>query len=150
MSIIAWDGTCIAADRRSSNNDFGFVGGKLIEVVRGHVRFIVGWTGICENGLALLRWFEQGERETDWPKCQTKEDWCRLIILNMNHNQIVTYEQHPIAQPLHPENKFMAWGAGRDFALGAMAAGKTAIEAVEIASQFCNSCGNGVDVFRVD
>lgn len=39
-------------------------------------------------------------------------------------------------------------GSGRDFAIAAMHCGKTAREAVEIASLYENGCGNGVDVLE--
>lgn len=38
-----------------------------------------------------------------------------------------------------------AWGSGADFALAAMACGKNAMEAVEIAAQFDTCTGGGVD-----
>jgi hypothetical protein len=45
----------------------------------------------------------------------------------------------------HP---FIAIGNGGDFALGALAAGESAREAVRIASRLSASCGFGVDVVR--
>jgi ATP-dependent protease HslVU (ClpYQ) peptidase subunit len=45
------------------------------------------------------------------------------------------------------EDPFMAWGSGRDFALGAMAMGATAREAVAVACRFNVYCGNGIDAF---
>jgi ATP-dependent protease HslVU (ClpYQ) peptidase subunit len=53
------------------------------------------------------------------------------------------FEQLPFKQII--EEKFAAWGSGRDFALGALAKGADAIEAVRIASRFCTSCGMGID-----
>ena len=38
-----------------------------------------------------------------------------------------------------------AIGNGAEFALGAMVAGKTSEEAVEIACQLCPDCGMGMD-----
>ncbi len=44
---------------------------------------------------------------------------------------------------------FAAIGSGSGIALGAMAAGKTAAEAVEIAARFDSGTGNGVDVLEL-
>jgi hypothetical protein len=46
----------------------------------------------------------------------------------------------------HP---FIAIGNGGDFAIGAMAAGKSARQAVRIANRLSSSCGFGVDVVRL-
>lgn len=43
----------------------------------------------------------------------------------------------------------MAWGSGRDYAMGAMARGANAKEAAEIAMRFDNGCGMGIDVVSV-
>ena len=43
------------------------------------------------------------------------------------------------------EDKFIAFGAGRDYALTAMFLGKSAIEAVQVAIQLDTSCGMGID-----
>ncbi len=44
---------------------------------------------------------------------------------------------------------FVAIGSGRDIAMGAMAAGATAMEAAEIACEFSVGCGGPVHVLRV-
>lgn len=150
MSVIAWDGNCIAADKRIVNEYTVFTGNKLVEVMRESTRYIVGWVGMRSQGLLLLQWFQQGEHIEDWPKCQTKEEWTRFVVLNTRERQIYSYEYYPSALPLSPENKFMAWGSGGEFAIGAMAMGASAVEAVEIASRFSRECGNGVDVFEVN
>ena len=45
------------------------------------------------------------------------------------------------------EDRFHAWGSGRDFAMGAMQVGVDAVEAVRVANRHCVSCGNGIDHF---
>jgi hypothetical protein len=44
----------------------------------------------------------------------------------------------------------MAWGIGCDFALGAMAMGADAVQAVEITNKFSIHCGMGVDSYGND
>jgi len=40
-------------------------------------------------------------------------------------------------------------GSGRDIAYGALHMGANAVEAVQIVSEFMNSCGMGVDAIRL-
>ena len=140
MSVIAWDGKTIAADRQMTSGDMGVTCCKLVRLPS---RAIVGWTGTAECGLVLLDWLN-GKRE--WPKFQEdKERWTRLVMVD--DKGVWFYEQEPV--PIQVLDKFMAWGSGRDFAMGALAMGATAERAVEIANQFCVTCGMGVDVFEI-
>jgi hypothetical protein len=95
----------------------------------------------------MARWYEAGADPADFPKCQEdKDDWARLIVVA--DGRVMVYERHPIAFPV--EDPFMAWGSGRDYAMGAMARGATAREAVEIAMRFDHHCGMGIDEVRFD
>jgi ATP-dependent protease HslVU (ClpYQ) peptidase subunit len=47
------------------------------------------------------------------------------------------------------EDKFIAWGAGRDYALAAMHLGKNSREAVEVACALDNTCGMGIDILEL-
>ena len=139
MSVIAWDGKTIAADRQMISGDKRATCCKLVRLPSG---VIVGWTGTAECGLVLLDWFN-GKRE--WPKFQEdKERWTRLVVVD--DKGVGFYEQEPVRIPVL--DKFMAWGSGCDFAMGALAMGATAERAVEIANLFCTTCGMGVDVFE--
>jgi ATP-dependent protease HslVU (ClpYQ) peptidase subunit len=61
---------------------------------------------------------------------------------------VLQYESTP--HPLVIQDKHWAIGSGRDFAIMAMHLGKTAAESVELASLFCNDCGNGVDTLELE
>ena len=143
MSIIAWDRKIIAADKMSEYCGLATQVTKLR--ISKNRNAIIGFTGGYENGLGLIEWFENGENAKDWPDWQKSEDWCRFIVAVSNH--VYSYEKLPYAQG--NDNPFMAWGSGRDYALGAMAQGANAIEAVKIACNFCVSCGLGVDAFEL-
>lgn len=139
MTVIAWDGKSIAADKQATNIDMRATTTKLKRLESG---IVLGWTGGWDYALALVEWFE-GKRE--WPKFQEDKDkWSRLIVVENGIARM--YEQETV--PLIVEDPFMAWGSGRDFAMGAMAMGATAKEAVEVANRFCTSCGLGVDVIE--
>ena len=49
----------------------------------------------------------------------------------------------------HHDNGFIAEGSAFQFLMGAMAAGASAREAVALACEFCDSCGQGIDVYDV-
>ena len=146
MSVIAFDGKIIAADKQATNNGLKVACTKLM---RHNTSFngtqcIIGWTGSIDGGLMLQDWYLAGAKKDDWPKFQSTDDWVRLIVFDV---ELFFYETLPVKMRI--EHPFMAWGHGRSFAMGAMAAGKNAIEAVEIASCLCDSCGCGVTWFSV-
>lgn len=142
MSIVAWDGKTIAADRQGSAGDLRFRTSKIWTLNNGD---IVAFTGAIENGMAVAQWYENGADTAAWPASQKGEDWSRLIVVS--HGKVFVFEQLPIKQAVL--DRMAAWGSGRDFALGAMAMGATAEQAVKIASRFASSCGLGVQAFRV-
>lgn len=143
MSVIVWDGTTIAADKRGTNADLITVTTKLHKLDSG---VVLGWTGTMEHGLGLMEWFKNGAKKEEWPSFQQKDTWTRLIVAHPD-GHIVQYEQEPYPQLI--ESDRCAWGSGRDYAFGAMAMGADAIKAVEVASEFCSSCGNGVTSFKI-
>ena len=141
MSVIAWDGTHIAADKQSTVSDIRMTTTKMRRLKSGE---IAAWTGSQECGLILARWYEEGADSHRWPEFQKdKENWTRLIIVSSEG--AFFFEMQPVAQVV--EDQFMAWGSGRDFAMGALAQGATAKEAVAIANRLCTTCGLGIDVY---
>ena len=144
MSVVAWDGKTIAADRQGTVAGMRHLARKicLLPVVNS----VVAWTGTLDQGVALSAWFTAGADPRSWPEFQKdKEDWTRLIVATPN--RIYTYERLPVLQEI--EDSFFAWGSGRDFAMGALAHGADAVTAVEIASAWDAGCGLGVDAFSL-
>ena len=96
-------------------------------------------------GLALIRWYEEGEKKNDFPKFQDTDDWVRIVVFRPDI--IFYYEQTP--EPIEVFDDKVAFGCGADLALGAMAMGADAKRAVEIACQYNVNCGMGIDSFIV-
>ncbi len=143
MSIIAYDGKIIAADRQATLNETRVTCHKLVQLADGAV---VGWTGSQDQGLVLLQWYKDGADKTTFPKFMSdKGNHTRLIIAK--DGVVSTYETEAI--PLTFLDSFGAYGSGRDIAIGALAMGATAVQAVEIASQFDINCGMGIDWFSM-
>ena len=142
MSIIAWDGTILAADKRASLGTLIRTTTKIFRV--GEV--LAGYDGESAAWEEMLAWFRDGRDPAKFPAAQRNKDaWAGLLIV-WPDKTLWRYEQTPY--PVRYEPQQFAVGCGRDFALAAMHLGKSAPEAVEIASIFDSACGNGVDILR--
>lgn len=137
MSVIVWDGKMLAADRQSTRGTTAITTSKLVMLETG---VVLGWTGDNDVGLAMVRWYRDGQKAEDWPPFQhDKEKWTTVIVANTGGCWWIECE--PEIQRV--EDNFMAWGSGRDVALGALAMGADAIQAVQVASRFNIYCGRG-------
>jgi ATP-dependent protease HslVU (ClpYQ) peptidase subunit len=141
MSVIAWDGKSIAADKRSVSDGLPRTTTKLFMVGNA----VIGFVGTASVGLSLVDWYAQGADPTKFPTIQATEEWMRLIVAV--NKECYVYETTP--HPIKVEDRYCAWGTGRDFALAAMHCGKTAEESVRIASLFDTNCGNGTTTFKL-
>ena len=139
MSCVAWDGKTIAADKQATCSGLRFKTTKLRRLATGEV---LSWTGDQDSGEMAAKWYEDGADPEKWPECQKDKDmWSRLIVASASGVKV--FERQPIATAI--EDEFMAWGSGRDYALGAMARGASAQEAIETAMKFDSGCGLGID-----
>lgn len=138
MSVVAWDGKTLAADKQGTNAGYAFTVTKMRRIKRG---VVVAWTGTFEYGMLLAEWYAGGAKPEEWPAFQRTDGWTRLIVVEKG--KAFVFEQEPVKQPV--ETPFDAWGCGRDYALGALAMGAGAAEAVLVASRFSTGCGLGVD-----
>jgi ATP-dependent protease HslVU (ClpYQ) peptidase subunit len=140
MTVIVWDGKTLAADKMVSCGDTLHTTTKVFK----HGADIVAFCGTLSKGLALKKWYLDGAKTEEYPKFQDTEDFSVLIVAS--GGKVNEYLDQPIAISL--EDKFSAWGNGREFAIGAMSAGADAVKAVEITSYHCGGCGRGVDSFE--
>lgn len=142
MSVVAWDGETLAADRRVCF-------GNLYRTTTKVFKFdsvLAAYVGDSSIGEEVLAWFRNGGDVKDFPSAQRDKDGGTELLIVWPNKVIWTYGRTPHPVKLHPQ-KF-ANGSGRDFALAAMHCGKTATEAVEIACLFDIACGNGIDALR--
>jgi len=144
MTILAWDGRILAADKMALCGDTQKKVTKIFKLSPGGQ--VVGFTGDLDLGLMLLKWYEAGACPKTFPKERDeKEAWGTLVVVG--RDGCFFYERYGVAIPV--ENTFMAWGCGREVALGAMEMGATAMEAVFVASKWVNGCGFGCDWFAI-
>lgn len=148
MTTIAWDGTTLAADKRGVKYGYPLTLTKIWRV-RGA---LIGICGSAMEAKTLKRWFEDGAKPEDYPAFQTDKDrYSTLLVIEklpINGIRILEYGSTP--DPMEVEEFQHAIGSGRDFALAAMAMGKSARYAVELATRFDTDTGNGVDELRFD
>ena len=134
MSTIAFDGKMISADRQASSDCWAYPVSKLFKLQWNGFDCILGVVGHYQDGLLVRDWLQNGgekpvvDKDTFAALLVKKGICCRM------------------------EDKLVMWsveaphaiGSGRDFALAVMECGKTAEEAVIIATKF--DPGSGLDV----
>ena len=150
MSIVAWDGKVLAADKRSVANGCARTSIKA-HLIQGPLSFtpwdrkaIIAHCGSLPRGMMLLEWFRSGADPAKWPTLRDPQDWTSLITIS-HDGACRVFEEEPVAVLI--DAPYWAWGSGRDYALGAMAMNADAVRAVEIASQFDVYCGSGIDFY---
>lgn len=103
---------------------------------------LIGFSGASDVAVTILRWFERGCSEDDWPELQYDNRECSVLVVSAD-NVVKMYERYPI--PIIMEHDIHAIGSGQDFALAAMHLGHDPIKAIEVASALDCYTGNGVD-----
>jgi hypothetical protein len=140
MTVVAWDGERLAADRQATYGDMRVLTVKIWQLASG---LVLANEGDAARGLAMKRWFEAGCVEADFPRMQG-DNWSRLIVAH-ERGRCEFYDLEPFPMTVH--GKFQAWGVGKHCAMGALAMGAPADKAVLIANQYVEGCGLGADVF---
>lgn len=140
MTVIAWDGRALAADKRAT--EVGGIGRTVTKIER-HGKALLAVTGVWDVAAEVREWWKSGAVADAFP-AKAQEGVATLIVID--GGKIVAYAAGP--HPMVIEAQKCAFGSGRDFAEAAMYLGRTAREAVEVACVFQTDCGNGVDVLE--
>lgn len=143
MSVIAWDGNVLAADMQVTVCGLKLKSSK-IRKINDNLVSGCGTTSYVEE---MMAWYEKGADPKDFPKFQEGESFCNFTVITKDRD-ICVYEK--TAYPYKVSGKFYAMGSGRDYAMAAMHLGKSAIEAVDVASYFDCNCGLGVETLSFE
>lgn len=145
MTVIAYRAGIIAADRNAFVHNV--IVTRRTKVGRSSDGTLVGTSGAGWQGDKLRQWVE------DWGADTVER--ARPDFHHLNIGAVIIYPDRRILMMETEDNEdirewygasdFVALGAGAELAMGAMAQGATAIEAVVIASRFHAHCGGGVD-----
>ena len=142
MTTIAYRDGVLAADSQVSRcgNDSGRT--TKLRKVGGLVVGGCGTTSLCQRFIGWIAAGMQGH-----PPTLQIGDSSACVMAIMPNGTIVEWNgDHP---PDIVRAEFAAWGSGADVALGAMAFGATAAEAVEAAATLDHATGGPITVLSV-
>lgn len=131
MSVIAWDGKTLCADKQCTWNGTP----TRVEKIFKKDNIIAGSVGIYYDCIQFKEWLG-----TDNPKPTLEEDFSAISV----ENGILKRYGHKLI-PIIMNVPFWSIGCGCDFAMGAMASGKNSYDAVSIACKLDIHCGMGID-----
>ena len=136
MTTVAWKDGVLAADKKASDGDTGHRVTKLLRT-KSHA---IAFAGNFVVGRLFVKWYpcKRGD-------CPLDED-TEALVMDLGTGEC--FEWGCDGFPILIEDRFTAIGTGAAFAIGAMAMGGTAIEAVEIASEWDNNSGLGINFAR--
>jgi len=143
MTVIAWDGKTLAADRLMTNGHMRSTGTKIVR----HDDHLLGIFGNMSMGMQLLNWFENGQVIEEFPIDNKSDEYRAGLVMVKPDGSIWQYEDTPF--PMKIEDCFTAFGSGSEGALIAMECGCNARQAVELVSKYNITCGNGIDVLAL-
>lgn len=143
MTVIAWDGKTLAADKQMTNGMTKLTVTKIFRVTGG----LIGICGDASAGTETLQWFCDGAIPEDYPKGNREQDRGASLINVLTDGTVWKYEKSPY--PFKVEGVCCAFGCGDEGAMIAMECGADARRAVEIVSKYNTGCGNGVDTLEL-
>lgn len=142
MTTIAWDGEALAVDSRITVDGMVRAGRKARRLRNGDVLAVFGdYTG----ALFVMQWYARGADPTAWPTAQQLDDQCGELIV-VRGGRVLQYATSPVPQEIRESR--MAWGSGKGYALGAMAMGADARQAVAVAARYDPQTGGRIHVYR--
>ena len=139
MTVLAWDGKTLAADRLAC-------AGHMKATVTKILRFEKELLGICGNlatGKELKMWYLSGAETDNFPAAALEDGGTELVVIKEN-GRVWVYAASAV--PFEIEDEVCAFGAGGEAAWAAMLCGATAEQAVTVTSQVNITCGNGMDI----
>lgn len=144
MTTIAWSAktNTLAADSRIVGGALMFDAEKTSVLEDGTV---LACYGTYQDSMELVQWWNDGADPASWPPRQRCDPPVAGLVVITNKGKCMWFEGGPV--PMRSEgSKFLAWGSGADFAMGAMAMGATPEQAVAIAARFNNETGGKICV----
>lgn len=144
MTVIAWDGKTLAADKLACNGSTKSTTTKIFR----HDDCLLAVTGNLSIGMEMVNWARSGYKPEEYPASNRNlNEGCSLIKIEPN-GDVWKYESAPF--PFKLEGRFLAFGSGDECAYVAMHCGATAAEAVAATSLFNTGCGNGIDTLEFE
>ena len=148
MTTIAYRDGVMAADTMSNDGTLR-VSMNSQKIYRVFTRFsIVACAGYVAEAEAFIEWLERGVPDGDKLKVSENFDAIEVACLNaINPGAVWHWDDH--LTPYKLDAEFYALGNGGHFAMGAMAAGCTAEEAVRLAIKHTIHSGGDIQIERI-
>lgn len=147
MTVIAFDGRTVAADRQGTSAG---VRRNVTKLIRADDGAVLSFSGDAAHGLEMIAWYNAGRDPNQFPTSREPgagpNSGAFLHVFQVGR-KVMTYEWGPF--PLIWEDRQFAAGNGQLAAMAAMVMGADARRAVEIACQLVDGCGGGVDVMEL-
>lgn len=145
MTVIAWDGVTLAADKRAT---YSGLARTVTKIQRTHKGELVAFSGDFDMGVALVQWYVGDGCAERYPNNKNNDGSMKtqLMVIRLD-GTICVYEREPI--PMTFTDPQTAMGSGRDYAMAAMHLGQTAKQAVQVACDLDIYCGNGIDTLTL-
>ncbi len=145
MTTIACDGKTVAADGLSCCGDERIETDTKKLIVDG--QHIYGITGDYPIFDAAVKWYLEGAKPGEQPKASSEKNGGGWSFLVFKPDHVVSFtDDMPYADTFpYPA----AFGSGNDYAMGAMYAGKSSQEAVQIAAKLTITTGGIISVFNL-
>ena len=142
MTVIAWDGKTLATDRMANDgsqkweSSKAWYGMSKDKEGSNHYRC---WTAHYIRKLS--EWYQKG-MEDIMPDVAPSQ--AKLIVVKKDGLYELSYKML-----LPYDAPYCAFGDGKEIALGALAMGATASQAVNICNEHSLQCGKGVELFTL-
>lgn len=140
MTTIAWDGTTLASDSRCSSETRSISVRKIRELADGS---LVGFAGTTTNMKRVVEWLDAGSDPELKPKLRGDTE---VLVIRPDGTAI---EYDKTLEPIEMKDVVAAIGSGGEYAIGAMEAGLSAVQAVEIACRRDPSSQGPIDELQL-
>jgi len=140
MTVLAWDGKMLAADKQSTCGD---AIAAVTKIFRWHGHGLLGITGNFSMGMEMMQWLRDGGDPATFRSDWRDPDKGPCLLYIRLDGTCLKFESSPV--PFEVEGPLVTAGCGMSPALALLNAGLCATEAVEGTSAVLNSCGMGVD-----
>ena len=147
MTVIAWDGTTLAADKLMCCGNTKKTVTKIFKKDIAGECCLLAITGNLSVGMETLDWYLSGAHCSEYPPANRSVDSGASLIVIKKDGSVLKYESSP--SPFKNEGPFCAFGSGEETALAAMECGANAQRAVEVTCKYNAGCGNGIDTLTL-
>ena len=144
MTVIAWDGKTLCTDQQANDGSMKWEAEKAWYITNKATGKICIVTGVGTLGyiIQLRDWFASGMETA----LDITPNMAELIVVD--DEGLCVFSGEKTYSPVRLKAP-MAFGHGREYAMGAMAMGANASEAVVIANEYSLHCGKGVACYTI-